>query len=318
MRAYFCDSFVLSLPATHRFPMAKYARLRERVAAYTEPLNIELCVPPPASDADLLRVHTQAYFERVRDATLSTAEQRKIGFPASPQMFQRSRRVSGATLHALLDALDSGVAVNLAGGTHHAFADHGGGYCVFNDSVVAARGVQARGAATRVLIIDLDVHQGDGTAALCANDSTITTFSMHAARNYPAEKQRSDLDVALPDGTGDAEYLAALQANLPKAFDLARPDCAIYLAGADPYAGDRLGLLKLSKAGLSARDRIVHAACLARGVPLAVTMAGGYAEQIDDIVDIHLSTVQTAAHYARLYPKLDKPPRVFACTQADD
>jgi acetoin utilization deacetylase AcuC-like enzyme len=197
---------------------------------------------------------------------------------------------------ALRDALEGeGIAVNLAGGTHHAGPARGGGYCVFNDAAVAARHVQALGLARRVLVVDLDVHQGDGTALIAAGDESLFTFSMHSARNYPAIKPASDLDVALPDGTADAAYLDALATHLPQAIARARADAVVYLAGADPYVGDRLGHLALTKPGLAERDRQVLAACRRHGLPVAVCMAGGYAPEVGDIVDIHAATVQLAA-----------------------
>ncbi len=301
MHVYYCDTFALPLPENHSFPMQKYVLLRAAVAQLALEKGaaedgIRLCLPERANDADLARVHCPDYIARVLTGSLSALEQRKIGFPWSPQMAERSRRVSGATKAALFDALSGeGVAVNLAGGTHHAFFDSGGGYCIFNDAVIAARAAQAAGLVQRVLIVDLDVHQGNGTAALCASDESITTFSMHGARNYPAVKQQSDLDVDLPNGTNDAEYLAQLNLHLPRAFALARPGAVIYLAGADPYELDRLGFLKLSKAGLAQRDQIVFDACLARRVPVAVAMAGGYAPEVSDIVEIHLNTVRRAS-----------------------
>lgn len=305
MRAYYCDTFALPLPEHHSFPMAKYTRLRARVSASASAHGIELNLPEPASLEDLLRVHCPHYVNRVLEGGLSAAEQRKIGFPWSAAMAERSRRVSGATRGALQQALSgAGVAVNLAGGTHHAFYDSGGGYCIFNDSVVAARAVIASGLAKRILVVDLDVHQGNGTAALCADDPRITTLSVHAARNYPAIKPQSDFDVALADGTGDAAYLQALAEVLPRAFDFARPDAVIYLAGADPFELDRLGFLKLSKAGLLKRDESVLRACLARGVPLAISMAGGYAPNVEDIVDIHHATVLAAARFAKTWAQV--------------
>jgi acetoin utilization deacetylase AcuC-like enzyme len=299
MNAWYANVFVLPLPAGHRFPMTKYERLARRIAEQGEALGIVLREAGAATDEDLLRVHTRDYVDRVVSGALTPAEIRRIGFPWSAPMVERSRRSSGATIAALRDALSGdGVAVNLAGGTHHAFADRGGGYCVFNDTVIAARHVQAHGLARRVLVIDLDVHHGDGTAALCADDETIYTFSMFGARNYPAVKPAGDLDVPLPDGTGDAPYLDALAANLPRAIANARADAAIYLAGADPYVHDRLGHLALSKAGLAERDRQVLAACAGAGLPLAISMAGGYAEDVDDIVDIHAETIRIAARFA--------------------
>ena len=284
--------------------MAKYGLLHDRVSRVAKSAQIELEEPPRATDADLARAHSREYIRRVVHGELSPTELRRIGFPWSPQMVERSRRSSGGTIAALEAAIEGdGVAVNLAGGTHHAFADHGGGYCVFNDSVVAARRAQARRIARRVLVIDLDVHQGNGTAAICASDDTIFSFSMHAARNYPAVKFPGDLDVALPDGTNDARFLDALAKNLPIAIERARPDCAIYLAGADPFAGDTLGWLALSKPGLLERDRFVLDACTRHGLPVAVTMAGGYAEDVEDIVDIHFATVQLAAQVSRARQK---------------
>jgi acetoin utilization deacetylase AcuC-like enzyme len=191
------------------------------------------------------------------------------------------------------------VAVNLAGGTHHAFRDHGEGYSVFNDAVVAARQVQADGTVRRVVVIDLDVHQGNGTAALCRLDDTVYTLSVHGAKNYPLRKEQSDLDVELPDRTGDAEYLAAVEAAVARAVREARADLAVYLAGADPFEGDRLGRLAVTKAGLAERDRVVFDACRAAGLPLAVTMAGGYARDVTDTVDIHWQTVRRAIEYGR-------------------
>lgn len=316
MQVYTSDQFVLPLPVGHRFPMAKYRLLRERVERAADTLGARLQEAPRAEDAAVLRVHTRAYMERVRDGSLSDAEQRRIGFPWSPAMAERTRRVSGATMAALQSAIEGcGVGVNLAGGTHHAFADHGAGYCIFNDTVIAARHVQALGLARRVLVVDLDVHQGNGTAALCADDPSIYTFSMHGARNYPAVKPRSDLDVELADGTTDDEYLAQLSRNLAFAHARCRPEGLIYLAGADPFEGDQLGRLKLSKAGLQARDRVVLDHCRSHSVPVAITMAGGYAAEVNDIVDIHFATIAAAAELAATpdwYPPC-KPQATAAC-----
>ena len=296
MKAFYCHRFVLPLPPQHRFPMAKYALLYERVAAAAADSAIELVEPVPADDAALCRAHTRDYVVRASRGELSEAELRKIGFPWSPEMIERSRRSSGATMAALETALrGERIAVNLAGGTHHAFADHGAGYCVFNDSIVAARHVHALGLARRVLVIDLDVHQGNGTAAIARDDPSIYTFSMHGARNYPAVKEAGDLDVELPDGCDDADYLAALAQHLPRALAAAQADAAIYLAGADPYRDDRLGRLALSKAGLAARDALVLDTCVRHDLPLAISMAGGYAADVADIVDIHCATVLAAA-----------------------
>jgi acetoin utilization deacetylase AcuC-like enzyme len=278
--------------------MSKYARLRERVL-HSADFAAACAVPPAASDAELLRAHDASYLGRVLTGGLSEAEQRAIGFPWTPQMVERSRRSSGATIAACRAALEEGTAANLAGGTHHAFRDRGEGYCVFNDSAVAARAMQAEGRVRRVLVIDCDVHQGNGTAAIFRDDPTVFTFSIHGANNFPFAKEASDLDVELADGTGDREYLDALAAALGEAMRRAGADLAIYLAGADPYHDDRLGRLALTKQGLLNRDRLVLEACTTARLPVAVSMAGGYARDIEDTVDIHYATVETAAWFCR-------------------
>jgi acetoin utilization deacetylase AcuC-like enzyme len=214
-------------------------------------------------------------------------------------MVERSRRSSGATVEACRAALEEGVAVNLAGGTHHAFRDCGEGYCVFNDSAVAARAMQAEGRARRVAILDCDVHQGNGTAAIFRDDPTVFTFSIHGAKNFPLRKETSDLDIDLPDGCGDAEYLEALERGLRVVLERAHADLAIYLAGADPFEDDKLGRLKLTKQGLAERDCLVFGRCRAAGLPVAVTMAGGYPRRVEDAVDIHFQTVRLAAEMGR-------------------
>lgn len=279
--------------------MAKYRLLHERVAANADAWNIRLLEPPAASDEDLLRVHCPGYVARMVSGEAGGDELRRIGFPWSELMVERSRRSSGGTIMALRSAITGGgIAANLAGGTHHASFDRGGGYCVFNDSVIAARHVQNMGLARRLLVVDLDVHQGNGTAELCAGDDTIYTFSMHGARNYPARKADSNLDIALSNGVGDAEYLDSLARHLPIAIRDSKAYAVIYLAGADPFMGDRLGLLALTKAGLAERDRQVFQACRRHGVPVAVTMAGGYAARVEDIVDIHAQTIRLASEWS--------------------
>lgn len=291
MRAFAIDGFTLPLPVHHRFPASKYALLRRRVEAAGW---ARLEVPAAASDTEILRAHSAEYLCKVVAGELTGTEQQAIGLPWSPQLVERARRSVGATLAACRAALDDGVAVSLSGGTHHAFRDHGEGFCVFNDCAVAARSLQAEGLLERVLIVDCDVHQGDGSAAILAGDDYVFTFSIHAANNYPFTKQTSDLDVALPDSAGDAQYLAALEPALAQAFALATPEIVVYLAGADPYAGDRLGKLSLSKKGLGRRDRLIFEACRARCVPVAVVMGGGYAEPIEDTVDIYYRTLKAA------------------------
>lgn len=295
MQLFYTDVFVLPLPAGHRFPMAKYALLREALLASGKFSPADFHLPPAASDEALSRAHSAAYIRDISTGQLSEAAMKMIGFPWSSSMVERSRRSAGATLAACRSALAGHrVAANLAGGTHHAFHDHGEGFCVFNDAAVAALAMQAEGLATRILIVDLDVHQGNGTAAILRGVPGMFTFSMHGARNYPFSKECSDLDIELPDGCNDEAYLLQLDNGLTTAFDLANPDLVIYLAGADPYQDDRLGRLALSKAGLGERDRRVLLECRSRKLPMAIAMAGGYARNIEDTVDIHLQTLLLA------------------------
>jgi acetoin utilization deacetylase AcuC-like enzyme len=299
MQAFYADHFVLPLPDGHTFPMGKYEKLRARVVA--ECPGIRLGPALPASDGELALAHTPQYVEAVAHGHLSAAEQREIGFPWSPRMAERARRSVGATIAAARAALigGEGVAANLAGGTHHAMADKGSGYCVFNDAAVAARLMQAewhrkQRSLLRVAVIDLDVHQGNGTAAIFAGDDTVFTLSLHGAKNFPFRKQAGDLDVELADGCSDDAYLEALDGALDQLWRRTAPGLVFYLAGADPHEGDRLGRLKLTSVGLAERDRRVFAACRERGIPVAVSMAGGYGRDIDITVGVHLRTLQTA------------------------
>jgi acetoin utilization deacetylase AcuC-like enzyme len=295
MKAFYSDHFVLPLPDGHRFPMRKYSLLRERVAESGLICPEDLQAPEPASDEQLCLVHHTDYLDRVKMGALSEKEIRRIGFPWSPQMVARSRRSVGGTIAACRAALQDGLAVNLAGGTHHAYPDHGEGFCVFNDVAVAARVMQFQGRVRNVLILDCDVHQGNGTAAIFQGDPSVFTFDLHAAKNFPFHKEQADLDIPLPDGCSDGAYLEALLSGVARALEMSRADLAIYLAGADPFAGDRLGRLEVSKAGLAERDRLVYSLCQRAGLPVATVMAGGYAREIEDTVDIHLATVTLAA-----------------------
>lgn len=289
---YYTDRFVLPLPPGHRFPMLKYARLREQIeGSHLHPL-VELQEPLAATDTEILRAHTPDYLQQIVRGNLTREERLRIGFPWSPELVERSRRSSGATIAACRSALKLGFSANLAGGTHHAFADHGEGFCLFNDSMIAARAMQAEGLVKRVAVIDCDVHQGNGTAAIAAGDSSIFTFSIHSARNYPFTKMTSDWDIELADGTGDDEYLECLGLALRKVMATTQPDLVIYVSGADPYVGDRMGRLALSREGLATRDRLVYEHCQSLGVPVAVSMAGGYAPNVDEIVAIHFETVR--------------------------
>jgi acetoin utilization deacetylase AcuC-like enzyme len=288
VKIYYADEFVLPLPAGHRFPMQKYALLRQRVTAGLP--AAQLLVPDAASDSELLRVHDAAYLQRVITGTLDASEVRRIGFPWSAAMVERSRRSVGATIAASRAALADGAGVNLAGGTHHAFCDRGEGYCVFNDVAVAFRAMQAEGRARRCAIIDCDVHQGNGTAAIFAGDPDVFTFSVHGEHNFPFHKERSSMDIALPDGAGDQEFLGAVACGVAAA--LSRPvDLVYYVAGADAYARDRLGRLSVSLAGLRERDRIVIGACRSAGVPAVLVMGGGYCATVEDTVAIHYGSV---------------------------
>lgn len=295
MDAFYTDVFVLPLPEGHRFPMAKYRLLRERVEASG---RCRLAVPPAAADADLLRVHDPGYLERLQAGTLDRMDVRRLGFPWSRELVERARRSVGATVAACRSALERGVAANLAGGTHHAFADRPEGFCVFNDAVVALRAMQAEGRIARGLVVDTDVHQGNGTAAIAAGDPSVFTFSIHGAGNFPFRKESSDLDVALEDGTGDDEYLERLDRALRQALEASRPDLAVFVSGADPFHDDRLGRLALTHEGLAARDRLVLGTLLGAGVPVAVTMAGGYGRQVEDTVAIHATTIRLASTFA--------------------
>ncbi|QDT36279.1 histone deacetylase family protein [Stratiformator vulcanicus] len=288
---FYTDTFVLPLPDGHRFPMSKYRLLRERFEA-AERADAILRVPDAATDGQLLRAHDAEYLQRVIEGTLTRKEILRTGFPWSPQMVERSRRSSGATIAACRAALQDGFAANLAGGTHHAFRNAGEGFCIFNDAAVAARELQATGDVGEVLVIDCDVHQGNGTAAICRGDASIFTFSIHGARNFPSRKEVSDLDIGLPDGTEDAPYLEQLNTGLEAVFVRFSPDIVIYVSGADPFEHDRLGRMKLTKEGLARRDRLVYEQCRERQLPVAVVMAGGYAENVTDIVDIHFETIR--------------------------
>ena len=291
MRAFYCDHFVLPLPEGHRFPMEKYALLREWIAKNPA---IDLAVPDAVDAAALTRVHDPAYVRRVEEGRLDRDEVRRIGFPWTPQLVERSKRSVGGTVAATFAALADGTAANLAGGTHHAFADRGEGFCVFNDVAVAARALQAARPGSRCAVIDLDVHQGNGTAAIFAGDDSVFTASVHGASNYPFRKETSDVDLPLPDGTTDERFLGAVEEATRRALATA-PDLVYYVAGADAFEGDRLGRLAVTRDGLRARDEIVFDACTAAGVPVAVVMSGGYAEDVRDTVEIHATTVLGAA-----------------------
>jgi acetoin utilization deacetylase AcuC-like enzyme len=299
MKIYYSDHFTLPLPEDHRFPLTKYALLRQRVSQSGLFGDGSLIVPQPATKEQLTLVHDLDYVQRVFQGRLTEKEIRRIGFPWSPGLVERSRRSVGGTIAACRSALQDSISANLAGGTHHAYADHGEGYCVFNDCAVAARVMQAEGLLQRVVILDCDVHQGNGTASIFSGDASVFTFSIHAAKNFPFHKEPSDLDIALADGVGDEDYLAALEIGAQRAIQASHPDLAIYLAGADPFLDDRLGRLALTKEGLAQRDNLIFGLCHQAGIPVAVTLSGGYARLVEDTVDIHFHTIQLAAQLAK-------------------
>ena len=302
MQVFYADQFVLPLPPGHRFPMEKYRLLRDRIAA--EIPAIRLLRAEPATDGQLALVHTPGYIQSITDGSIAPALMREIGFPWSTAMAERARRSVGATIAACRAALQEGVAANMAGGTHHAYPDKGGGFCVFNDAAVAARLLQAeharrRGPPWRVAIVDLDVHQGNGTARIFRDDPTVFTLSLHGQKNFPFRKEAGDLDVDLPDGTGDDAYLQALERALEELSHRFEPDFVIYLAGADPHEGDRLGRLKLTWHGPEPRARRGLAWAGQGRLPLAFAMAGGYGHRIEDTVQVQVNTFAAAAGYAR-------------------
>ena len=294
--------YTFPLPEGHRFPITKYSRLREQVLISGIATPTELHEPERASREDLLLVHAADYIDRFVGGQLTAGELRRVGFPWSPALVERSLRAVGGTCEAAAAALERGVAMNLAGGTHHAFADHGEGFCVFNDVAVAIRSLQRSGRVKRVAIIDLDVHQGNGTNAIFAGDDTVFTFSMHGGRNYPFHKVPGSLDLELDDGTGDEEYLGKLSEALPDVIAQSAPDLVLYLAGADPHEGDSLGRLSMTFDGLARRDAFVLDVCREVGLPVALTIAGGYGRQIEDTVRIHLETARIASGYATVTP----------------
>jgi acetoin utilization deacetylase AcuC-like enzyme len=292
MRAFAHDVFTYPLPAGHRFPLGKYRLVREGAEASR---HIDVRDARAATRTELEGAHARSYLERVEEGGLTRREELALGLPWSAELVERARRSVGATVLAADAALAGGVGANLGGGTHHAFPDAGRGFCVFNDVVVAVRALRTAGRVRRVLVVDLDVHQGDGTHAALLSDPDAFTFSVNGFANYPFRRVPGDLELDLPDGTADQRYLAALDRLLPQALARSRPELCFYLAGADPYAGDRLGRLALTKQGLAARDTLVRDTLARAGVPVCVTLAGGYAEPIQDTVNINLTTLRLFA-----------------------
>lgn len=297
LHAWSSARYVIPLPEGHRFPIAKYALLRERVLAEGLVAPERMHEPARVAIDDLLLAHEPAYVRALVEGTLDDAAMRRIGLPWSEHLVERSFRAVGGTCEAAEAALRDGIAVNLAGGTHHAFPGHGEGFCVFNDAAVAVRRLQRDGRIARAAIVDLDVHQGNGTHAIFAGDATVFTFSMHGERNFPFHKVPGRLDIELPDGCDDARYLGELARALPRVLAESSPDLVIYLAGADAHEGDRLGRLRLTFDGLARRDAMVLESCREVGIPVAVTIAGGYGRNIEDTVAAHVGTVRVAGMF---------------------
>ena len=293
MRAFTSARYTVSL-GNHSYPMDKYRLVPDQLVRNLTLVPEELIEPEAMPVEDVLRVHTSEYVRAFMNGTLERKAQLRLGLPWSPELVRRAFAVLGGTHGAARAALEDGVAANLAGGTHHAFEDHGEGYCIFNDHVVVLRRLRMEGFARRFLIIDLDVHQGNGTAALCQNDPEVFTFSMHSETNYPARKEQSSWDIGLPDGTADERYLDILVQALGEILGRFSPDIVLYQAGVDVLAGDRFGKLALTMAGVGERDRLVCAFARRAGLPLVVTLGGGYARDINRIVDAHCQTIRRA------------------------
>lgn len=296
MRVSYSDGYYVPLPPRHPFPMGKFPALHRLLLDEGLLRPEEVVAPRPADWADLLSVHTETYLSALAQGTLGKQAERRMGLPWSPRLVDRSRRAVQGTINAALMALEDGIAANLAGGTHHACPDHGEGFCVLNDVAVAIRVLTRSHWLRRALVIDLDVHQGNGTAAIFAGDEAVYTFSMHGAKNYPFHKPPSSRDVGLPDGTTDAAYLTTLRAHLPDVLHAARPDLVFYLAGIDVAAGDRFGRLALTREGLFSRDAYVIDTVRQADCPLVLLLSGGYAETPEATADLHATTHRAARH----------------------
>lgn len=310
MQVFYSSKYYASIGEGHVFPIRKFELVRDRLLAEGTLLPDELFEPTPAEKADVLLVHTDDYVSRFCDGKLTPKEVRRLGLPWSNALVERSFYTVGGTIAASLAALQHGYSSNLAGGTHHAFSDRGEGFCVFNDVAIAIRTLQRKGSIRNAAIVDCDVHQGNGTAAIFSNDPRTFTFSIHGANNYPLFKTKSNIDIELPDKTTDEEYLQELAGKLPKIFDI-EPEIVFYLAGADPYEGDKLGRLAVSMSGLRRRDEFVLRTCFDSEIPVVTVMSGGYGKDIGDTIEIHCNTIRTVKHVFESEPAI----RQFACNQ---
>jgi acetoin utilization deacetylase AcuC-like enzyme len=300
MKCSYHEGYGIALPPPHPFPMSKYLLLRDRLMADGLLAAGEVLEPEPIDIETAALVHTRAYLEKLQSSALSAPEERRLGLPWSQELWRRSRLAAGGTLQAARAALESGLAGNLAGGTHHAFADHGEGFCVLNDIAIAISRLRAEGLVERAAVVDLDVHQGNGTAAIFEDVDAVFTFSMHGERNYPLAKMRSNLDVPLPDGTSDREYLDILQRHLPTVLEQSQAEIAFYLAGVDVAAGDRYGKLSLTEEGIRLRERLVIQTVRNLSVPLVIVPAGGYAPTRARTAELHAHVFREAAAYEAL------------------
>lgn len=296
LKIAFAPEYVYPLPEGHRFPMVKYELLPEQLLYEGTVSAANFFVPPPLSEEHLLWTHSQEYWHKLKYQTISYKESRAIGFPMSARLVQRSLHIAQGTVQCALYAREYGVSMNIAGGTHHAYTGHGEGFCLLNDIAIAANYLLQSGQAQKILIIDLDVHQGNGTAHIFRNEPRVFTFSMHGAKNYPMQKEVSDLDIGLPDGCTDGPFLQVLQEVLPRLFEEVQPDSVFYLSGVDVLETDRLGRLSMSLEGCKNRDRIVLEACRQNQVPVAVSMGGGYSSRIALIIEAHANTYRMAQH----------------------
>jgi acetoin utilization deacetylase AcuC-like enzyme len=294
-RIAYSPLFAHPLPEGHRFPMEKYELIPQQLLHEGTITRDYLFEPEDMGWNVIALTHDHAYIDRLRQGKMSPKEMRGIGFPWSPELIDRERFIMYGTVQAALSALDNGIAFNIAGGTHHAFADSGDGFCIFNDLAITANYLLSQKKAKRILVVDLDVHQGDGTAALFRNNDKVFTFSMHGKNNYPLHKQESDLDIPLEDGTDDEEYLSILRENLPRLIETHKPDFILYQSGVDILATDKLGKMNLSIEGCKTRDAIVLTLAREKEIPLTAAMGGGYSADIRDIVEAHCNLYRLAA-----------------------
>ena len=287
-------SFILPLPKDHQFPMVKYEKVKDYLLTRTIVTSSNFTIPKLVPIEILNLVHTEEYIQKTVTGAQTEAEIRRIGFPYSSKMVRRERLICGAMIQAAENSLKHGISFNMAGGTHHAFAEYGSAYCIFNDMAVAAQYLLSKSLVQRVLIVDLDVHQGNGTASIFANKPNVFTFSMHGASSFPLKKQQSDCDIALPDSTNNEEYLTLLSTNLGQIIERFKPQIVLYQAGVDLMWCDKLGRISLTTNGIRERDRIVFEHCLSRNIPVAGCIGGGYASDINLIVEAHCNTIISA------------------------